>query len=96
MAQPGRPGAPFNIVPPPPPAAPTGLTAVGGNTVVNLDWTANTEADLAGYNVYRFVSPSTYTKVNTSLLTSPAYIATGLTNGTLYTFVVTAVEHCRE
>ena len=75
-----------------PPAAPNGLTATAGNTSVALSWTANSEGDLAGYNVYRFDSPSTYTKINGSLLTSPVYTATGLTNGDPYTFVVTAVD----
>ena len=59
---------------------------------MNLAWTDNSEPDLSGYNVYRFVAPSTYTKINTSLLASPAYVATGLTNGTAYTYVVTAVD----
>ena len=36
-----------------PPAAPTDLTATGGIGQVSLAWTANGEADIAGYNVYR-------------------------------------------
>jgi hypothetical protein len=36
-----------------PPAAPRGLKADVGDTTVNLNWLANTEPDLNGYNVYR-------------------------------------------
>ena len=35
------------------PATPTGLAAVGGTKRVDLTWSANTEPDLAGYDVYR-------------------------------------------
>lgn len=75
-----------------PPMPPTGLTATGGDTIVNLAWTANPEPDLAGYNAYLYEPPSSYTKLNSILLTSPAFTATGLTNGTTYSFVVTAVD----
>lgn len=39
-----------------PPAAPTGLGASGGNASVTLDWSDNSEPDLAGYVVYRGTS----------------------------------------
>lgn len=44
-----------STVPPPdfPPAAPTGLTAVGGDARVQLTWQPNAEPDLASYTVYR-------------------------------------------
>ena len=48
------PGAPFNITfDTTPPAVPTGLTATPGMNSASLSWSANSEPDLAGYNVYR-------------------------------------------
>lgn len=82
--------------PPPdtiPPAAPTGLTATGGDGQVILDWANNSEPDLAGYNVYRgTTNGGPYSKVNSSLVTTSAYTDTGLANGTPYFYVVTAVD----
>ena len=75
--------------PPPPPAAPTGLTATPGNTQVALSWTASTGA--TSYNVKRStVSGSGYATVSSP--TSTSYTNTGLTNGTTYYFVVSAVN----
>ena len=76
-----------------PPAVPTGLSATSGDAKVLLDWNDNNEPDLAGYNIYRSTtSGSGYTKVNTSLQTSSDYNDTGVTNGTTYYYVVTAVD----
>ncbi|MGZ8407552.1 MAG: LamG-like jellyroll fold domain-containing protein, partial [Caulobacteraceae bacterium] len=75
-----------------PPAAPTGLFAIGANRSVALDWDDNTDSDLAGYNVYRGTTPGLYTKVNTSLVTASSYSDTGLTNGTEYYYIVRAVD----
>lgn|GEM_PF-2381464 len=69
------------------PSAPTGLTASPGNGQAALSWSPNSESNLAGYNVYRGG-----TKLNSTLLTSPSYTATGLTNGTSYSFQVAAVN----
>jgi len=84
-------------VPPPPdttpPAAPTGLTATAGESSASLSWTANTEPDLSGYDVYRSTTPGgPYTQVNATRLTSPAYSDSGLTNGTTYYYVVKAID----
>ncbi len=79
-----------------PPAAPAGLVANAGDSAVDLAWTANTEPDLAGYDVYRGTSPGSHaTKVNASLVSpspSPSYSDSTATNGTTYYYVVTAVD----
>jgi len=79
---------------PNPPATPTGLTATGSDSRIDLNWNDNTELDLAGYNVYRSTtSGSGYTKQNTSVLTTSQYADTsGLINGVTYYYRVTAVD----
>lgn len=73
--------------PDPPPAKPTGLTATLAGLTANLSWTANSESDLAGYNVY-----VGNTKLNGALLTGTSYTATGLVQGQTYSYTVTAVD----
>jgi fibronectin type 3 domain-containing protein len=71
------------------PAAPTGLTAIPGNAQVTLRWTASTGA--TSYRVKRAtVSGGPYTTVASP--TTASYTNTGLTNGTTYYYVVTAVN----
>ena len=75
------------------PGAPSGLTATPGDKTAALAWNANTESDLAGYNVYRSTTTGgPYTKDNTALVTTPSYNDAGLTNGTKYYWVVQAVD----
>jgi hypothetical protein len=76
-----------------PPAAPSGLTAMVGDGSVALNWNANAESDLAGYNVYRSTtSGGGYTLQNSSLLNSPEFTDNSVTNFTVYYYVVTAVD----
>ena len=70
-------------------AAPTGLSATAGDIQVDLGWTSNS----VGYNVYRSdTDGGPYTQVNASPINVPAYIDSGLVNGSTYYYVVTAVD----
>lgn len=76
-----------------PPAAPTGLAATADSAVVNLDWNNNSEADLAGYNVYRGTGAGgPYSKVNGAVVAVSNYSDTTVTNGITYYYVVRAVD----
>jgi chitodextrinase len=70
-----------------PPAVPSGLNATARDARVDLSWSANGESDLDHYNVYR--------NNNNSKIASPtgsSYTDSGLTNGTTYSYAVTAVD----
>ena len=58
-----------------------------------LDWDNNTEADLAGYNVYRSLRPgSDHIRVSQSLLADSEYVDAGVVEGTTYYYVATAED----
>ncbi len=72
-----------------PPGAPSGLTATAGNQQVSLTW--NASAGATSYNVKRATaSGGPYTTVSSPTATSQT--DTGLTNGTIYYYVVSAVN----
>jgi autotransporter-associated beta strand protein len=74
---------------PPIPAAPTGVAAVAGNGQVSLSWTLSTNATT--YNVKRSTTTGgPYTTVASP--TGASAVDSGLTNGTTYYYVVTAVD----
>jgi fibronectin type 3 domain-containing protein len=76
-----------------PPPAPTGLTATAGNAQVNLAWNASTGA--TSYHVKRSTTNgSGYAQVGTS--TTASFNDPGLTNGTIYYYVVTALNSAGE
>jgi len=71
------------------PATPTGLSATAGNQQVSLTWTASATA--TSYHVKRGTTTGgPYTTVGSPTATS--YTDSGLTNGTAYYYVVSAVN----
>lgn len=77
------------------PATPNGLTAVGGTGQVTLAWTSVSNA--TSYNVYYAATSGETTTSGTKLTSvSSPYIQTGLTAGTTYFYVVTAVNSSGE
>jgi autotransporter-associated beta strand protein len=73
-----------------PPSAPAGVTATGGHAQVALSWSAS--AGATGYNVKRStVNGSGYTTI-VSNAASTSYTDTGVTNGTIYYYVVSALN----
>jgi hypothetical protein len=78
------------------PAAPTSLTATGGNAQADLSWTAPTvlaQTPITDYTVqYSSNSGSTWTTFSRAASTATSATVTGLTNGTAYTFRVSATN----
>src|SRR5262249_54667715 len=73
------------------PAAPTNLTATGGNAVITLNWSASTGA--ATYNIYRGASTGGEGSVAIATgINSTAFVDYGATNGTTYFYKVSAVN----
>ena len=75
------------------PPSPTGLSATAGNALVSLSWAAATGA--TSYHVKRSTtSGGPYTQV--AAPTGASYTDTGLTNGTKYFYVVSALNSAGE
>jgi hypothetical protein len=82
-----------------PPAAPQGVIAAvipgsaAGSLVVDLSWSINVEADLAGYRLYRSEQEGTPGQLlMPDLLPTPAYRDNSVSSGKRYWYTVTAVD----
>ena len=79
-----------------PPAIPSGLQAVfsgpGQTPYIDLIWAPDTDADLAGYNVYRRETSGAPVKINMELVKTPAYRDANVASGKTYWYSVSAVD----
>ena len=79
-----------------PPSVPVGLQAAysgeGQRPFIDLIWAPVTNADLAGYNVYRGESSGAALKLNSNPLPSPSYRDSAVASGKTYTYSVSAVD----
>ena len=84
------------IEPPPVLAAPRNVRATGGELKITLNWTANTEPELTGYEILRFTDPTHETpdRIFSSVLTT--YVDTPVTAGQTFVYRVRAVGAANE
>lgn len=79
-----------------PPVVPSELQAVfsgpGQKAFIDLVWAPVSEADLAGYNVYRHEEGPSPVKLNGELVKAPAYRDEDVTSGKKYFYSVSAVD----
>jgi len=79
-----------------PPAVPSGLQAVfsgvGQQPFIDLIWAPDTDADLAGYNVYRHEPGTAEQKINSEIVKTPAFRDTNVSPGHSYFYSVSAVD----
>jgi len=79
-----------------PPAVPAGLQAVfsgpGQPPFIDLIWTPVSDADLAGYNIYRHEAGEAPVKLNAELVRTPAYRDAQVAAEKTYSYSVSAVD----
>ena len=79
-----------------PPAVPSGLQAVfsgpGQSPFIDLVWAPVTDADLAGYNVYRQEEGGEAVKLNSEPLKTPSYRDNDVSAGKSYLYSVTSID----
>jgi hypothetical protein len=80
-----------------PPEVPKNLEAVasgvGQKPFIDLSWTPDTDADLAGYIVYcQEPGSNRWSRISSKLFSTPAYRDENIVPGRTYTYVVTAVD----
>jgi hypothetical protein len=79
-----------------PPSVPAGLQAAfsgeGQKPFIDLIWAPVTNADLAGYNIYRSEADAAVIKLNSEPVKAPSYRDSAVASGKTYTYQVSAVD----
>jgi len=79
-----------------PPAVPTGLQAVsaapGQQPFIDLIWTPDSDADLAGYNLFRHEAGTSEQKLNSEPVKAPAFRDNSVLPGHTYFYTASAVD----
>jgi hypothetical protein len=79
-----------------PPAVPSGVQAVfaaaNNQRFIDLTWTPNTDADLAGYHVYRHEEGGVAQRINGEAVKAPAFRDSNVVPGHRYLYSVSAVD----
>jgi fibronectin type 3 domain-containing protein len=73
------------------PAPPSGIRAIAAPQSVELTWERNTEADLAGYRLYRATGDGAFEKLK-DLVQVPAYSDKKVDTGKTYRYQISAVD----
>ena len=82
-----------NLLPPLAPPKPTGFMATAGDGEVTLSWTDPSHSTITGWYYYQKEGSGSYgskIEISGSTATTTSHTVTGLTNGTTYTFRVSA------
>ena len=74
-----------------PPAVPTGLNAIAAASNIELVWDRNTEADLAGYRLYRAPAAGAFEKI-ADIPEAPSYSDSKVESGKQYRYAISAVD----
>jgi fibronectin type 3 domain-containing protein len=69
-----------------------GYSGEGQKPFIDLIWAPVTNADLAGYNVYRREGAGLAIKLNSELVKSPAYRDFAVISGKTYSYSVSAAD----
>lgn len=75
------------------PASPRNVKVHSNRNMIHLTWSANTEADLYGYNIYRKEKgAASFTKLNTGRITNANYQDSTVEAGKAYIYYITAID----